>query len=97
MSTYDLEKLAFTRGDRMRRAMKVAGLSVQDMADYLRVDRATVSTWINDRHAPAVASLMLWAARTGAPLEWITTGDLPGQEQDRPGRPVALSVVRRPA
>lgn len=71
----DREKFEFTLGDRLRRSMKVGKFTVQGMADFLGVTRETVSTWINDRHAPNRQTLMLWSARTGAPLQWLTTGE----------------------
>lgn len=67
-------KFEFTQGDRLRRSMKVAKMSVQGMADFLGVTRETVSTWINDRHKPNRQTLMLWSARTGVPLVWLQTG-----------------------
>ena len=63
--------------DRMRRSLRLAGVSVQDMADYLEVARNTVSTWINGRITPSGQTLRLWAMRTGVPYEWLRTGELP--------------------
>jgi transcriptional regulator with XRE-family HTH domain len=58
--------------DRMRKALRVAGVSVQEMADYLGVARNTVSTWINGRITPSTQTLRLWAARCDVPYEWLT-------------------------
>ena len=58
----------FTRGDRMRIALRHAGVGVQEMADYLGVGRNTVSTWINDRITPSRQTVMLWAMRCGVPV-----------------------------
>lgn len=69
----------FTQGDRMRRAMKVSGESVQGMAAFFDVTRETISTWLNGRHAPSKAVLMMWAAKTGAPFEWLDTGKVPDE------------------
>lgn len=55
--------------------MKVSGESVQGMAAFFGVSRETISTWLNDRHAPSKAVMMLWASKTGAPLEWLMTGN----------------------
>ncbi|MBN9141072.1 MAG: helix-turn-helix domain-containing protein [Micrococcales bacterium] len=68
------DRFAFTLGDRMKRAMKVAGVSRGEMADYLDVEPTTVSTWMNDRVQPGVQTLRLWALKTGAPYEWLVTG-----------------------
>jgi len=61
----------------MRRVLRHAGIGVQEMADYLDVDRSTVSTWINDRIEPSTQTLRLWSMRTGVPLEWLRHGDEP--------------------
>lgn len=63
--------------DRMRKALRTSGMSVQDIADYLGVSRNTVSTWINGRIRPNKQSLRLWALKTGVPFEWLETGDAP--------------------
>lgn len=60
--------------DRMRKSLRVAGMEVQDMAEYLEVSRGTVGNWINGRNRPSPAILRLWAMRTGAPLEWLKHG-----------------------
>ena len=70
--------LTFDKADRMRRALRVSDVGVQEMADYLGVARNTVSTWINGRIVPNRQTMRLWALRTGVPLEWLETGDLPG-------------------
>lgn len=67
----------WTVGDRMRKALTVAGLSVGEMCDYLGLSRNTVSSYMNDRQAPKRQTLAAWAMRTGQPLEWIETGEEP--------------------
>jgi transcriptional regulator with XRE-family HTH domain len=60
--------------DRMRKALREAGIGIQEIADYLEVARGTVSTWINGRNAPSRQTLRLWAMRTGVPYEWLKDG-----------------------
>lgn len=60
--------------DRMRKALRVAGVSVQDMADYLDVARNTASTWINGRITPSGQTVRLWSLRCGVDYEWLRTG-----------------------
>jgi transcriptional regulator with XRE-family HTH domain len=67
-------RLEFDLADRMRRALRVSDIAVGDMADYLGVTRGTVSTWINGRITPDRRTLMLFAMRTGFPLEWLEHG-----------------------
>ena len=69
-----LALLEFDQGERMRKSLKVAGISVTAMAEYMGVARETVSTWLNGRNKPATAAVKLWALRTGAPYEWIVNG-----------------------
>lgn len=68
--------LQFDLSDRLRKSMTVAGLSVQDMADYMDASRNTVSRWINGAREPKLSTLRLWAMRTGVPLEWIVSGEI---------------------
>lgn len=73
--------------DRMRKGLREADISVQEIADYLGVGRNTVSRWINGRIAPSVQTLRLWALRTGVPYAWLrdgTTPDGPGSGDARP-------------
>lgn len=64
----------FDLADRMRKALRTADMGVQEMADYLGVARNTVSTWINGRIVPNRQTVLLWAMRTGVPLEWLESG-----------------------
>lgn len=61
--------------DRMAKALRVSGYSVQDVADRLGVNRDTISRWINGRNKPGRPALMAWAAVTGVDLGWLETGE----------------------
>jgi transcriptional regulator with XRE-family HTH domain len=63
--------------DRMRKALRHAGIGVQEMADYLGVARNTVSTWINGRIQPSQQTLRLWAIRCNVDFDWLVTGKIP--------------------
>ena len=84
--------------DRMRKALRVSDVGVQDMADYLGVGRNTVSTWINGRITPKVQSVRLWALRTGVPFEWLMNGESPRPvaEGSQDGLP-RLDLNQRPS
>ena len=69
-------RLEFDLADRMRRALRISGVTVQDVADYLGVARNTVSTWINGHIVPSKQTLRLWAMRTGVPFVWLETGQV---------------------
>jgi transcriptional regulator with XRE-family HTH domain len=59
--------------DRMRKALRGAGITAEDIAADLGVHRATVSRWLNGRGSPPRAIyLKEWAMRTGVPFEWLT-------------------------
>lgn len=61
-------------GDRMRKALRVADISVQDMAEFLGVARTSVSNWMNGRVEPSVQTLRLWALQCGVDYEWLRDG-----------------------
>ena len=68
--------------DRLRKSLRVADLGVQEMADYLEVERNTISRWINGRTNPPAAALRLWAMRTGVNYAWIRNGETPTADGD---------------
>lgn len=85
--------------DRMRKTLREADVSVQDMAEYLEVSRNTVGSWINGKTRPNAASLKLWALRVGIPYEWIRYGESPqagGPEGSQSGLP-RLDLNQRPS
>ncbi len=57
--------------DRMRKALRHAGMSPGQMAAYLGVGGNTVSTWINGRIEPSFQTVRLWSIRTNTDLEWL--------------------------
>jgi DNA-binding XRE family transcriptional regulator len=65
----------WTAGDRFRKAREDAGLTQQELADELSVDRNTVSAYESDqRKRPMRSVVKAWAMRCGVPAEWLTTG-----------------------
>ena len=79
------------QADRMRKALRHAGVGVQELAAYLDVSRNTVGTWINGRVNPDTRTLRLVALRCGVPYEWLRDGIEPtphpdGTASDQPGR-----------
>ena len=81
------EALAFHQGDWMKKALDVASVSSKSMAEYLGVEPATVSRWLNGKRAPSKQTLRLWALRTGVPLSYLETGSLANEESPRPDGP----------
>ena len=64
----------FDLADRMRKGLREAGVTVQQMADYLGVVRNTVGTWINGRNQPSPQTVRLWAMRCGINHYWLVHG-----------------------
>jgi len=81
MTSDRAQALQFTLGDRMKKALKVARLTRWDIADYLGVEPATVSSWMNDRIRPSKQTLILWAMQTEVSIGWLESGEL---EEVRP-------------
>lgn len=70
-------RFEFDVADRLRRALRVSGVGVQELADYLEVSRNTVGNWINGHTRPKGRDLRLIAMRTGFPRTWLETGEAP--------------------
>jgi transcriptional regulator with XRE-family HTH domain len=66
----------------MKIAMADAGISVQQMADYLGVERSTITRYTNDRGLVRRSVLVAWALATGVSLQWIETGEAPAPDGD---------------
>ncbi|MFF7683117.1 helix-turn-helix domain-containing protein [Microbacterium sp. NPDC007973] len=65
---------AFDLGDRLDKALRVAGVSTAEMADTLDVSRNTIGNYTSGRTRPSRLQIREWAARTGAPVQWLETG-----------------------
>jgi transcriptional regulator with XRE-family HTH domain len=72
---YSAEIPEWDLADRMRKSLRTAGVSVQDIASYLDVTPRSVGNWINGRIDPSTQTLRLWALRCGVPYIWLMTGD----------------------
>jgi len=83
----------FDLADRMRKALREAGVSAQEMADYLGVRRETVSTWINGRNRPDTRTLRLWAMACNVDFGWLAGEQGP---KWRGGLPTAGREIRKP-
>lgn len=60
--------------DRLRKALKAAGVSVSAMAEHLEVDRKTVGNYLNGRTHPSTSTLRVWALRCGVEFVWLKYG-----------------------
>lgn len=62
--------------DRLAKALRTAGVGHGEMAEHLGVSRNTVGNYTAGRRTPNLATLRVWALRTGVPLEWLQTGQV---------------------
>lgn len=80
-STEGLSVPQWDLADRLTKALRVADMSVAEMAVYLGVHRNTISAWINGRTPISGPAVRAWATRTGVDYGWLLTG-LPGSPGD---------------
>ena len=71
---HDHSPWSFTFADRLGKALSVSGVSNQEMAEALGVSRTTITNYTSGRTVPSKLQLKEWSLKTGAPLEWLTTG-----------------------
>ena len=79
--------------DRMRKALRDQGMSVNDMADYLDVRRETISKWLTGKITPSTQTLRVWAMRTGVPYEWLTWSEGYDPRDPEPSSSDYLAIV----
>ncbi|KQQ22569.1 hypothetical protein ASF48_05130 [Rathayibacter sp. Leaf299] len=69
------DRLAFTLGDRLAKAMRIAGTTREQMATALDVSPNTIGNYTSDRTKPSKLQVKEWAVKTGVPVQWLLTGD----------------------
>lgn len=70
----------FDLADRLRKSLRVAGVGVSEMADYLGVSRTSLSAYLGGRVEPSHPVIILWAQHTGVDQQWLMTGKRPRKE-----------------
>lgn len=75
----------WTVGDRLSKARDTAGLSQGDFADEVGMSRRSVVRYESGSYAKK-SVLLLYAMRTGVPLEWLVSGEIgsPGPNDGLP-------------
>ena len=76
------------QADRIRKALRVSEVSVNEIAEVVGINRNMISAWINGRAKPNENQLRKIAMRTGAPVEWLKTGSYAGQTGPNDGGPL---------
>ena len=68
----------WTRGDRLRKARALTGMTTRDFADHIGVSQKTVTDAENDKRE-RVRKIVLnaWSLATGVPVEWLENGGAP--------------------
>lgn len=78
------QALQFQVYDRLRKAREITGLDKETFAAQIHVSRNTVGSYesptYKSKRQPVV--LAAWALRSGVPMEWILSGDLPPNPDD---------------
>lgn len=69
----------WTLGDRLAKARRQGGVSVETMALALGVSRKTVNNYEADRTPVRVGVIRVWAMQCGVPFEWLNTGSDQGK------------------
>ena len=64
----------WTRGDRLRKARQITGMTTRDFAEHIGVSQKTITDAENDKRAPRKILLNAWALGTGVPAAWLETG-----------------------
>jgi transcriptional regulator with XRE-family HTH domain len=77
----------FSLGERIRKAREDAGMSQQQFADELGIDRKTVGNWEADRNQPRYRDLMLISSVADVSLEWLAGELFRQHEPVSPTRP----------
>ncbi len=67
----------FGLGDRLAKARKRAGITAGVMAELLGVHRNSISNYETGRQVPSRGTVLLWAALTQQPTEWLLGEDYP--------------------
>lgn len=81
----DLTMYEWDITDRLRKALKIGGVSAQQMAAELDCHRQTVAGYLNGKHKPPTAVLKVWALKCGVRYPWLATGEVPDYGPDTGG------------
>ena len=89
----------WTRGDRLRKARQMTGLTTRDFAEHVGVSQKTITDAENDKRATRKLLLNAWALATGVPVGWLETGEAPtpGSPTSGPGLLPRLDSNQQPS
>lgn len=70
-------EVEWTIGDRLRKARKVAGVQIAEIALRMGVSRNTPGNYENGRTVPSIEALVAYSDLTGFAMRWLATGEGP--------------------
>lgn len=88
------EELESSLGDRIKKSMQYAGISIGELAQYLECHRNSLSGWVANRSKPMPIVLRVIADKCEVPYEWLLTGKWP--EPAKPKAAPAKAAARAP-
>lgn len=65
----------WTRGDRLRKARSLTGLTTREFATQIGVSQKTITDAENDHRAVRKIVFNAWSLATGVPVTWLETGE----------------------
>jgi transcriptional regulator with XRE-family HTH domain len=71
------QDVEFDLADRLGKSLRVAGVSIAEMAKHLELHRNNVGGYLNRRQKPSLDVIEKWAAYVGVPRAWICDGVWP--------------------
>jgi transcriptional regulator with XRE-family HTH domain len=81
------EALQQTIADRLNKSLKYAGMSHNEMAEYLEIHRNTLGGYCTGKTQIRSVTLRVWAMRVGLPIEWLQHGTWPETEPEKEAKP----------
>lgn len=70
-------ELAETVGDRLKKSLRYASLSQEDMSTLLQLHRNTIGGYCTGKSRMLPVVIRVWAQETGVPESWLKTGIWP--------------------
>lgn len=91
LSTFPVIDPAFELRHRLARALEIADLTNEQMAEVLGVSTTTIRNYVSGRTSPKDGMLRQWALRCGVPYQWLKTGEVDSITPNTPGEQGNLS------
>lgn len=80
----------WTRGDRLRKARELTGMTTRQFAEHIGVSQKTISDAENDKRQMRKLLLNAWALGSGVPAMWLESGATPAGPNNGPDEGLTL-------